>query len=32
MGLPKGTHHGWDVIVLGTAQKDKQTQYPAPEA
>jgi len=32
MGLPKGTHLGWDVIVPGTAQKDKQTQYPALEA
>lgn len=32
MGLPKSTHHGWDVVVLGTAKKDRQTQYPALEA
>lgn len=32
MGLPRGTHGGWDVIVPGTARKDKQTQYAAPEA
>lgn len=31
-GTAQGTHCGWDVAVLGTAQKDKQTQYPALKA